>query len=118
MNDNTAIDIRDSEPGLTRDLAATSDFEQGQAPLFPGNESESFRAQWRAIQESFVDEPRRSVEQADQLVSAVIARLSDVFAQERERMQHDRPGGNGDSTEGMRQALRQYRAFLDRLLAV
>ena len=127
MKDNTTLEIQEPrtedrypDPGseTSRPAVTMSDLEQGQTPLFPETETGRFRSQWRAIQESFVDEPRRSVEQADQLVSTVISRLTEVFDKERERMQRKHAGGSGDATEGMRQALRQYRAFLDRLLTV
>jgi len=87
-------------------------------PLFPGNESEGFRSRWQAIQGQFVDEPRRAVSDADQLVSQVISRLSEIFARERERMEQEGPKGADVSTEDLRQTFRQYRAFFDRLLAV
>src|SRR5437588_625224 len=38
-------------------------------PLFTNNESEEFRTRWNSIQASFVDEPRKAVEQADGLVA-------------------------------------------------
>src|SRR5947199_10856535 len=38
-------------------------------PLFPANEGEQFRSRWTSIQTSFVDEPRKAVEQADGLVA-------------------------------------------------
>ena len=88
------------------------------APLFPDNEMEGFRGRWREIQGQFVDEPHRAVEQADQLVSSVITRLSEVFAREREKMEREWPKEGEGSTEELRQALRRYRAFFDRLLAV
>ena len=34
------------------------------APLFAGEEGDRFRGRWGAIQVAFVDEPRRSVEEA------------------------------------------------------
>ena len=92
--------------------------ESGHGPLFPGPETQGLRSRWQAVQGEFVDEPRRAVEEADQLVSSVIGRLSEVFAEEREKIEQQWPKGADMSTEDLRQALRRYRAFFDRLLAV
>lgn len=87
-------------------------------PLFPGPELEEFRRRWSEIQTNFVDEPRSSVERADQLVASVIQRLTQVFADERSRMERDWSKGGEVSTEDLRQALRRYRSFFDRLLSM
>jgi hypothetical protein len=55
--------------------------------LFPENESKDFHKRWTDIQTAFVDEPRRAVERADELVAEVIKRLADSFAQERSRLE-------------------------------
>ena len=70
------------------------------------------------VQTEFVDEPRGSVEKADQLVASTIKRLAEVFANERSRLEHEWAKGDNVSTEDLRQALRKYRSFFDRLLAV
>ena len=87
-------------------------------PLFPGPELEDFRGRWTEIQTNFVDEPKPSVEKADQLVASVIQRLTQVFAEERSRMERDWSKGGEVSTEDLRQALRRYRSFFDRLLSM
>jgi hypothetical protein len=53
------------------------------APLFHDEEGREFRTRWEGIQTGFVDEPRKAVEQADALVTEIMKRLSDVFAEER-----------------------------------
>ena len=87
-------------------------------PLFNEEESDSFRARWFAIQADFVDEPRRSVEEADQLVASVMKRLAEVFADARQNLEQDWGSGDDVSTEDLRVALRRYRSFFDRLLTV
>jgi hypothetical protein len=52
-------------------------------PLFSESEMGDFRSQWGHIQTGFVDEPRRTVEDADKLVAAVMQRLAEGFANER-----------------------------------
>jgi hypothetical protein len=65
-----------------------------------------------------VDEPKPSVEKADQLVASVIQKLTQVFADERSKLERDWSKGGEASTEDLRQALRRYRSFFDRLLSV
>jgi len=86
--------------------------------LFPGSEAQGFQGRWSDIQASFVDEPRRSVEQADGLVAEVMQRLAQVFSDERGRLEKQWDRGEDTDTEALRQALRRYRSFFDRLLAL
>lgn len=88
------------------------------APLFLPDESKAFRTRWDSIQVGFVDEPRRCVEQADNLVAETMKRLAEVFASERERLEHEWDRGGDVSTEDLRQALRRYRSFFGRLLSM
>ena len=86
--------------------------------LFPENESRDFHKRWTDIQTAFVDEPRRAVERADELVAEVIKRLADSFARERSRLEGQWGRGDNVSTEDLRVALQRYRAFFDRLLNI
>jgi hypothetical protein len=86
--------------------------------LFPAGEADDLRARWREVQGAFVDEPRQAVEKANELVECVIKRLTDGFAQERATLEKEWSAGNDVSTEDLRQALRHYRSFFDRLLSV
>jgi len=88
------------------------------APLFAGNEAESFRGRWSDIQAGFVDEPRHAVEQADELVAEVMQRLAKAFAEERQSLEQHWDRGTDINTEELRQALQRYRSFFDRLLAL
>src|SRR5580692_7339596 len=83
--------------------------------LFPDNELNDLRARWDKTQISFVDEPRAAVEQADSLVATVVKRIAEQFAAERAELEHQWDRGNDVSTEDLRQALRRYRSFFDRL---
>jgi hypothetical protein len=86
-------------------------------PLFAGREAERLRAEWDAIQIAFVDEPRRSVERADELVAQTIQRLAEIFSEERTRLEAPWSRGEQVSTEKLRIALQRYRSFFSRLLA-
>jgi len=87
------------------------------APLFPDDELHNFRARWDQVQGSFVDEPRKAVEQADNLVASVVKRIAEQFAAEREKLEHRWDKGDEINTEDLRQAFRSYRSFFDRLLS-
>ena len=86
--------------------------------MFAAEESEGFRTRWDAVQTGFVDEPRRAVVEADALVAQVIKRLSEVFADERTRLEGQWGHEDQVSTEDLRQALRKYRSFFERLLSL
>ncbi len=86
--------------------------------LFADSELRDMRARWDGIQTGFVDEPRRAVKQADELVASAIKRIAEQFARERSLLEQQWDRGDNVSTEDLRQALRRYRGFFDRLLSV
>jgi len=98
--------------------AATAAAREEATPLFAPDESQSLRARWDAIQVGFVDEPRRSVEEADHLVAETMKRLAEIFSNERQGLEHEWDRGGNVSTEDLRIALRRYRSFFGRLLAI
>src|SRR6266545_3886705 len=63
-------------------------------------------------------EPAQSVEQADSLVAELMKHLAEIFADERDRLEHQWSRGDDVSTEDLRIALRRYRSFFDRLLSM
>src|ERR1700732_3955045 len=85
-------------------------------PLFSEPEMGDFRSQWSKLQTGFVDEPRRTVEDADKLVASVMQRLAEGFANERSGLEKQWDSGDNVSTEDLRVALQRYRSFFDRLL--
>jgi len=92
------------------------------APLFDEREAGDLRTRWQNIQGSFVDDPQASVVQADQLVATAIQRLAEIFAHEKANLESTWSRGadvsTAVSTEDMRQALRRYRSFFDRILSI
>lgn len=104
--------------GGTAAAAAPAPAKEQVSPLFSQGETKEFRARWDAIQVGFVDEPRRSVEQADNLVAETMKRLAEIFADERGRMEHDWDRGADVSTEDLRVVLQRYRSFFGRLLSM
>jgi hypothetical protein len=98
--------------------AAPAKMQEEHGPLFSSEEANNLRARWDSIQVAFVDEPRKAVEDADSLVAATMKRLAEVFAEERQKLEHQWDRGDNVSTEDLRQALRRYRSFFSRLLSI
>src|SRR4029079_12837224 len=82
--------------------------------LLPRDQNAEFQTRWEKIQTGFVDEPRQTVEQADELVAEVIKRLAEGFATERERLEGQWGRGEDLSTEDLRVTLQRYRGFFQR----
>jgi hypothetical protein len=104
--------VKGQEPETLDRAAAVSE----PMPLFSESEMGDFRSQWSKIQTGFVDEPRRTVEDADKLVASVMQRLAEGFANERSGLEKQWDRGDKVSTEDLRVALQRYRSFFDRLL--
>lgn len=92
--------------------------EEPNTALLPGDFAQDLRRRWDAVQTGFVDEPRKSVQEADQLVGSAIDRLSESFSAQRKTLEGQWDRGDNVSTEELRLALRRYRAFFQRLLAI
>jgi hypothetical protein len=107
------------------DRRAPSAAEAGSAATDPGShasllddgELQSLTMRWKDIQAEFVDEPTTAVQEADALVAELMQRLASMFATERTELENRWAGGNQVSTEELRQGLRLYRSFFERLLA-
>jgi hypothetical protein len=87
-------------------------------PLFENDAAEKFRTRWLSIQSKFVDDPQASVKEADNLVTDVIQGITSSFANRRGTLEKNWNGGAEASTEDLRQALKQYRSFFERLLSL
>jgi len=86
------------------------------AALLAPDLSEHLRARWNEIQGRFVDEPRTAVQQADALVSEVVEKITQMFADEHGLLESQWKQGNDVSTEDLRIALQDYRAFFNHLV--
>jgi hypothetical protein len=103
-------------------------------PLPPG-QGESFTRSWRAAQSSFVDDPKRAIAEADQLIGELMAargypvtdfeqRAADLSVDHGELVNNYRAGHEialrherGDAgTEDLRQAMIHYRALFEDLI--
>jgi hypothetical protein len=90
----------------------------GAVALFTADEVDQFRTEWRGLQSDFVDSPRDAVQHADQLVAQVMQSLATTFANHKKSLEGQWSQGEKVETEELRVALRQYRAFFDKLLTV
>ena len=86
--------------------------------LFAESELPRLRSRWDDVQSDFVDNPRGCVQKADALVSEVVEQLATGFADARSRLEAQWARGEEASTEDLRVALKRYREFFQRLLAV
>jgi hypothetical protein len=84
--------------------------------LLPATQMQDLRSRWTSIQSSFVDEPRKSVQEADSLVQSAIKQIEEAFAAERANLEKQWSRGDQVSTEDLRVCLQHYRDFFDRLL--
>lgn len=113
----TAATSAAAASGATTTDAATSAREVD-APLFDEQTAQGLRSRWQSLQVEFVDEPRGAVEKADALVAEVMKQLAETFAGERRELESAWSGGREASTEDLRQAIRRYRSFFNRLLSI
>ena len=86
--------------------------------LFGDHELSQFHSRWTEVQAAFVDDPRDCVQKADGLVADVVDKLTAGFGQARSRLEEQWSRGEEVSTEDLRIALKRYRDFFERLLAV
>lgn len=120
-SDGPSVDTGNARPGPdatpTRAEGRQAPDDAQPIPLLSADVAGAFLARWDALQATFVDEPRRVVEQADSLVAEVMRQLAETFAQERASLERQWARGGNVSTEDLRIALQRYRSFFQRLLS-
>lgn len=84
---------------------------------FKSEEVDELKSRWNMIQVQFVDEPRKSVEQADALVEEVLKRINQAFTDQRAALDEQWVNHEEISTEDLRITLQSYRSFFNRFLA-
>ncbi|CAN5370229.1 hypothetical protein BH09ACT7_BH09ACT7_30500 [soil metagenome] len=89
-----------------------------QDALFAESDLSELRARWNDVQATFVDDPKDCVQKADGLVSDAVEQLTTSFSHARSRLEEQWARGEEASTEDLRLALKRYREFFERLLAV
>lgn len=112
-------DIRTiGERPIGDDLPASGGRDEGVVPLLTPDAADGFASRWEAAQRSFVDDPRTSVQEADQLVADLVKQLATQFATERSNLEEQWSRGEDVDTETLRVTLQRYRSFFNRLLKV
>ena len=101
-----------------REPAAVDSRTDADTALIAEDQLTGLRARWDHVQASFVDDPRECVQKADGLVNDVVDQLINSFAQTRSQLEEQWGRGEDASTEDLRVALKRYRDFFERLLAV
>jgi hypothetical protein len=71
--------------------------------------------QWHDIQAMFVDDPQGSVQRAAQAADAAVTALSETLRQRQTALAPAGTSNDQRSTEQLRQALREYRVFCERV---
>lgn len=97
-------------PGTTTDWNA-------HAGLLPDDDLTAYQQRWDDIQVGFIDEPRRSVREADDLVGEVTHQIAQRFTNSRQGLEQRWDSGDEPTTEELRQAVQRYRDFFQRLVA-
>lgn len=88
----------------------------GATPYLPEQDAGPANERWGHIQAKFVDDPRKAVSEAHELVGELTQRIVDAFARERSELERQWSEGENVSTEDLRVSLQRYRAFFSRLL--
>lgn len=115
----TEASTQGTESSTERTEASASATESStERSLFDDDLLGGLRARWDDVQASFVDDPRKCVQQADGLVADVVDKLVTGFAEARSRLEEQWARGEDASTEDLRVALKRYREFFQRLLTV
>ena len=109
---------RTTDEGVSESRAQVNPVSEQLEPLFEDEAARKFRSRWQVIQGKFVDDPRDSVKQADDLVADIIKNVTMSFADRRIALEKQWNSGGDISTEDMRQAFKRYRAFFERLLTL
>jgi hypothetical protein len=108
--------VESSTAGTEPSIAGTEP--STEKSLFAEDELSGLRSRWDDVQSGFVDDPKECVHKADGLVSDVVDQLTTGFSEARSRLEAQWARGEEASTEDLRLALRRYREFFERLLAV
>ena len=99
------------------EAVAATDLDPGVTPAGFMVEPDELRRRWESVQASFVDDPRRAVEQADGMVSAAVAALQAHIEQRREDLAETWRDGEQASTDTLLAAFQRYRDLFDGVLS-
>ena len=105
-----------TEARIHADRQADSGVRQRTSLIEPGR-AESYNSRWKELKGEFVDDPRRAVQGANELVGEALDELEELFRRQRTDLEQGLDSEQ-TTTEDLRQALIRHRSFFDRLLSV
>jgi hypothetical protein len=100
----------------TRADRQADDGERQRTTLIEPERAERYNGRWNELKSEFVDDPRRAVRGANQLVGEVLDELEELFRGQRADLEQGLDSEQ-TTTEDLRVALGRYRSFFDRLLS-
>jgi hypothetical protein len=96
--------------------ADQGDADGQRATLIAPERADGYNSRWNQLKSDFVDEPRRAVRGANELVGEVLDELEELFRRQRTDLEQGLENEQ-TTTEDLRLALGRYRSFFDRLLS-
>jgi hypothetical protein len=106
----------DDEPGDDGALRP-GDVAAGKIAFWDEDARRHFRAAWHEVKAEFVDDPVTALTRAHDLLTDAVNELTESLLAERDQLDPLRGSATPD-TESMRMAMRGYREFLERILAL
>ncbi|WP_157437447.1 hypothetical protein [Actinoplanes subtropicus] len=110
-----APDPDDEQPAA--EALRPGDVAAGHIAFWDDDATRHFRAAWHEVKAEFVDDPERALTRAHDLLTDAVNELTEALLAERDELDPLRGTATPD-TESMRMAMRGYREFLDRILAL
>jgi hypothetical protein len=109
----------DDEDDESQDETALrpGDVAQGHITFWDDDATRHFRAAWHEVKADFVDDPVTALTRAHDLLTDAVNELTESLLAERDELDPLR-GSSTPDTESMRMAMRGYREFLERILAL
>ncbi|HCT76025.1 MAG TPA: hypothetical protein DGT23_05400 [Micromonosporaceae bacterium] len=114
--DEYSDDFSDEDDDVAEQLRP-GDVEETVIAIWDPEVAERYRDAWRDIQAHFVDEPEAALGEAQDLVAEAVQALADALLAEQVSLDPHEQDATPD-TEAMRIAMRGYRDFLERVLAL
>jgi hypothetical protein len=106
-----------AEAGPAEAPMRPGDVDPGQITFWDEEAVAHFRAQWHEVKADFVDDPVTALTRAHDLLTDAVNELTESLLAERDELDPTRTTASPD-TESMRMAMRGYREFLERILAL
>ncbi|MCA2212341.1 hypothetical protein LDL48_05595 [Wangella sp. NEAU-J3] len=105
------------EPSPAGPPLRPGDINQIQIAFWDDEAVAHYRSAWHEVKGEFVDDPVTALTRAHDLLTEAVNELTEALLAERDELDPLRATANPD-TESMRMAMRGYREFLDRILAL